>query len=198
MELMRLGKRLALARRGHRLLKDKQDELMDRFTDAVRESRRIRNELEKGYASLREAYIASFSSSYRPALRSYSLRPPVLVKLAVSHIRMMNLKLPEIKAEFEDNSAALGSANISPSMPEFLKEFAKTVSLTLDLANSERKMYMVAEELQKVRRRVNALEHIFIPDLQKTLSYISMQLEEMERENITRLMKVKDIVRKNK
>ncbi|NLB34928.1 MAG: V-type ATP synthase subunit D [Elusimicrobia bacterium] len=198
MELMLLGKRLALAQRGYRLLKDKQDELMDSFRESVLESRQIREKLEKGYASLRELYISSFSSSYRPALRSYSLRPPVLMKLAVSHIRLMNLKMPEIKAEFEDNSADLGSANISPSMPEFLKEFAKIVSLTLDLANSERRMYMVAEELQKVRRRVNALEHIFIPELQETIFYISMQLEEMERETITRLMKVKDIVRRSK
>ena len=110
----------------------------------------------------------------------------------------MNLKMPVIKAEFEDNSADVGSANISPSMAEFIKELAKIVSLTLDLANSERRMYMVAEELQKVQRRVNALEHIFIPECQETIFYISMQLEEMERETITRLMKVKDIVRRSK
>ena len=77
MELMLLGKRLALAQRGYRLLKDKQDELMDSFREFGVESRQIREKLEKGYASLRELYISSFSSSYRPALRSYSLRPPV-------------------------------------------------------------------------------------------------------------------------
>lgn len=198
MELMRLGKRLGLARRGHRLLKDKQDELMDRFTDAVREARRLRSELEEGYSKLREAYISSFSSSSSAALKAYSQRPPVSVSLIVEQVRLMNLKIPEVKADFKDNSLKLGSANLSPSMPDFLSEFTKTLSLTLELTNSERRMYMVAEELQKVRRRVNALEHIFIPELEKTLSYISMQLEEMERENITRLMKVKDIVRKNK
>ena len=198
MELIRLGRRLSLARRGHRLLKDKQDELMDRFTDSVREVRRIRTELEEGYAALREAYISSFSSSSAQALDSYGAHPPVELSISVEYERLMNLKIPAVKAEFRDNSARLGAANLSPALPEFIRKFAMTADLAVSLTNSERKMYMVAEELQKVRRRVNALEHIFIPRLQETLGYIAMQLEEMERENITRLMKVKDIVRKNK
>ena len=79
--------------------------------------------------------------------------------------------------------------------PGFLKKFIELVKNIINLANAEKKMYMIASELEKVRRRVNALEYIFLPKLEETITYISMQLEEMERENITRLMKIKDIVR---
>ena len=198
MELMRLGRRLSLARRGHRLLKDKQDELMERFTEAIKDVRRVREELENLYSDLRESYMAVTYNSGSSALRSYSLRPPIQAEFSGNYVRLMNLRIPEVHVEFEDRTDDLGPLNLSGAFPGFLKEFRKVGELSVSLLNAERKMFVIAGELQKVRRRVNALEHIFMPRLRETINYITMQLEEMERENITRLMKVKDIVRKNK
>ena len=198
MEMMRLGRRLSLARRGHRLLKDKQDELMEKFTETVKEVRKLRRELEELYSGLRGPFMASFYNSTAAGFDSCIRRPPLLPKFKGGETRLMNLRIPEIQVEFEDRSSSLGSSSVAAAMPVFLEKFREAALTAVELSNAERRMYMIAEELQKVRRRVNALEHIFIPRLEETINYISMQLEEMERENITRLMKIKDIVRKNR
>ncbi len=196
MELMKLGKRLTLARRGHRLLKDKQDELVDRFTESIKQVRVLRKEIEEKYRQLRIPYLHTRALSDPGALDTYVKHPPVKAKISGSHQYVMNLRIPSLKAEFENNVDKLGNLRLSSSFFEFMEEFLKLTEQIIELSNAEESMYMIASELEKVRRRVNALEYIFIPRLSETIAYISMQLEEMERENITRLMKIKDIVRK--
>jgi V/A-type H+-transporting ATPase subunit D len=196
MELMRLAKRRSLAVRGHRLLKDKQDELMDRFTEATNSVKEIRSRMEDEYKKLKIPYFLSKTLSNSRAFYSNCIKPPVKTKISGSVKRVMNLLIPQINIEFDEKTKTLGNLNLSSLMPGFLSDYIELVKKIVDLANAERTMYAIAEELQKVRRRVNALEYIFIPKLNETIEYISMQLEEMERENITRLMKIKDIVRK--
>jgi V/A-type H+-transporting ATPase subunit D len=196
MELMKLARRLALARRGHRLLKDKQDELMDRFLEITASVRNIRKEIEKLYRELRMPYFTSRYLSDASAFRSYCEEPVIKADISGDKKRVMNLIIPRIRVAFKQDVNRVGNINISSVFPGFLEGFAELAKKIVDLANLEKEMYMIADELQKVRRRVNALEYIFIPKLDKTIRYISMQLEEMERENITRLMKIKEIVRK--
>jgi V/A-type H+-transporting ATPase subunit D len=195
MELMKLVKRLSLARRGHRLLQDKQDELMDRFTNITKRVKELRTKIEESYCQLKLPYFLSKSLSDSRAFCSMCNKPPVKAKIKSKLRRIMNLMIPEFDVEFEENINSLGNLNLSSIVPGFLMKYIELVKKIVKLANAERAMYVIAEELQKVRRRVNALEYIFIPKLEETIQYISMQLEEMERENIVRLMKIKEIVR---
>jgi V/A-type H+-transporting ATPase subunit D len=195
MELMKLGKRLSLARRGHRLLKDKQDDLMDKFTETTNSVREIRKEIEEEYSKLKIPYFNSKTLSDSRAFYSNCVKPPVKTEILGRSTHLMNLLIPELDIKFEENIKTLGNLNLSSAVPGFLAKFVELVKKIVQLVNTERRMYSIAEELQKVRRRVNALEYIFIPKLTETMEYISMQLEELERENITRLMKIKDIVR---
>ena len=198
MELLKLGKRLSLAVRGHRLLKDKQDELMDRFTELLKEVFRMREEMEDSYRELKFSYVETKYLSDHSAFYSYCLNPVIKSSILFRSDRLMNLAIPEIKVDFVEKIETVGNLNMASVFGSFLKRFLKVAESVIKLANVQKRMSMIAEELQKVRRRVNALEYIFIPKLQETIDYISMQLEEMERENTTRLMKIKEIVRKQK
>ncbi len=198
MELMKLAKRLSLARRGHSLLKDKQDELMDMFTETTKVVKEVRNNLEEHYRQLKQPYLLSKTLSDSTAFKSCRTLQAVKANLSGGHTKLMNLVIPEISIRFDDNTKSIGNLNKASTMPQFLYEFMELLKKIVKLANEERKMYVIAEELQKVRRRVNALEYIFIPKLEETMDYVSMQLEEMERESITRLMKIKEIVRNRK
>ena len=195
MQLMRLNQRLALARRGHRLLKDKQDELMNRFTEAIKAVRRHRKIIEENYRELKLPYLMSRYMSSSRAFIYYCLNPLITARVSGKIQRIMNIVLPRIDIDFNNRSEMFGNLNISSIFPDFLNRFTALVQNIVELTNSERRMHMIAKELEKVRRRVNALEHIFMPKLIETITYVSMQLEEMEREEKTRLMKIKDIVR---
>lgn len=195
MELIKLVRRYSLAKRGHRLLKDKQDELMEIFISVTKEVRKARYELEKDYEQLKQPYFLSKTLSDSRAFFSNYSNPPVKARITGNESRIMNLMIPELAVEFEEDVNTLGNLNLSSTMPDFLAKFMELVKKMVRLANTETKMYLIAEELQRVRRRVNALEYIFIPKLEETVTYITMQLEEMEREGITRLMKIKEIVR---
>lgn len=195
MELMKLRKRLSLAQRGHRLLKDKQDELMDRFTSIIEEVKKMRDTIEGIFTTLKMTFLSVRTNSNTLAFKSLLISAPVRIELKGSNFKIMNLIIPEVNIDVKENVDLLGNWNLSSMMPGFIRDFLELFKKIVSLLNSERMMYAVADELQKVRRRVNALEYIFIPKLENTIKYISMQLEEMERENITRLMKIKEIVR---
>jgi len=195
MELMRLAKRLALAKRGHRLLKDKQDELMERFIKATNKVQRIRREVEKKYSSLKKPYFTVKYISDSDAFGRFCRRSPFKAEIKGNSARVMNIEIPEIEVSIKGDFKAVGRAGLAVTMPVLLRRFIEMLPDIAELANAERQIYLIAEELEKVRRRVNALEYIFIPKIEETVEYISMQLEEMERESITRLMKIKDIVR---
>ncbi len=195
MELMKLRDRLSLARRGHRLLKDKQDDLMKRFTETTERVRELRAKIEDQYHTLKIPYLIVRAVSENRGFISYCKQALVKADIWGTRKHLMNLVVPEIKVKFEDNTQNAGNLNVSSLFPGFIKNFQDLSDDVVKLGNQEKKMYLLAQELEKVRRRVNALEYIFIPKLEETIDYISMQLEEMERENITRLMKIKDIVR---
>ena len=196
MELMKLSKRLSLAKRGHRLLKDKQDELMDRFTAFTQQVKILRSSIEAEYEQLKKPYMMIKTQSDPGEFNKLSKSSPVQLRMLSSHMNIMNISVPAIDADPVFDQAVLGVMNLSAGVPGFIVRFKDMLVEILRLINAETAMYAVAQELQKVRRRVNALEYIFIPKLEETIDYISMQLEEMDRETIARLMKIKDIVRK--
>ncbi len=194
MENLKLKRRLELARRGHKLLKNKQDELMRNFLELIDAIRGLRERTENVLIeSLRRFTIATCELS--PAKqRTLFAVPGVNFKLDVETHRLMNLRVPTFDAKLEGNSLAYSLRETDPEVDFALRDIAKALELLLKLAETEKKMSLLADELDRTRRRVNALEYTLIPELQETIKYISQKLEELERGNLTRLMKVKEII----
>ena len=195
MELMRLKRRLTVAQRGHKLLKDKQDELMRRFMEIIEETRKIRARVERELANVlkRFIHINSFMGPERvtEALALPSLKMSIDVKI----ISIMNVKVPDITFEIEGPIRCYGYVGTSGELDLYLMELKSLFADMIKLAQNEKRAELISDELVKTRRRVNALEYVLIPNIEETVRYITIKLDEMERSNLSRLMKVKDIVR---
>ena len=198
MELTNLKKKLASARRGHKLLKDKRDELMRRFMDMVRENQQLRQEVE---AAVRQAnaHIAVAGSVMQNAqLETALMLPKQELELEIGEQNVMSVNIPVFNTKFKtDNSSDIysyGTAFTSCDLDEAVRYLSEIVPKMLRLAEVEESCQLLADEIEKTRRRVNALEHIMIPDYEDTIKYITMKLSENERSTATGLMKVKDMV----
>jgi V/A-type H+-transporting ATPase subunit D len=196
MELLKLRRRLQLARRGHKLLKDKQEELMRRFMALVGDSRKqreqVEEELQKAYRSFFSARLEIYQPEMEEALK-FTQRH-VEIKTRVEPI--MNLRVPHFQVE-TGGDFGYGFLDSTGDLDRCMKILTALMPRLVQMAQVEKHVSMLADELERTRRRVNALEHILIPSLEETIRYISDKLSELERGNITRLMKVKDIVRKH-
>lgn len=200
MELSRLKTRLKTATRGHKLLKDKQDELMKRFIDMVKKNNELRLSVEdKLTASLKEFTMAKAVMStemFEEAL----IMPTEKITLDISKRNIMSVNVPVMKFVRESREGAsiypYGYAQTSGELDGAIKKLNDILPNLLDLAEVEKACQLMADEIEKTRRRVNALEYVMIPQLQETIKYITMKLDENERGNLTRLMKVKDIINK--
>ena len=182
MELTRLKGRLRTASRGHKLLKDKRDELMKQFLEIVRRNKELRKRVERGLEQANGAFTIAAAVMSPEMLEQALLYPKQSVELEVGSRNMMSVNVPTYTFHTRNEDPA----DIFPY------GFAQT-SGELDAA-LEQTLQLLAQDIEKTRRRVNALEYVMIPDLQKNIRYISMKLEENERGNITRLMKVKDML----
>lgn len=198
MELTNLKKKLASARRGHKLLKDKRDELMRRFMDMVRENQQLRQEVE---AAVRQAnaHIAVAGSIMQNAqLETALMLPKQELELEIGEQNVMSVNIPVFNTKFKtDNSSDIysyGTAFTSCDLDEAVRYLSEIFPKMLRLAEVEKSCQLLADEIEKTRRRVNALEHIMIPDYEDTIKYITMKLSENERSTATGLMKVKDMV----
>ena len=204
-ELTRLKARLNMAKRGHSLLKDKRDQLMKEFLAIVHESQRLRLELEE---KLADAY-GSFSLA-RAVLSPAVLEEALMVpggaeEVSISYRNIMNVSVPEMEivhAEEEKQDGVpseflpgYGLAVTSSDLDDAIEEFHGILPLLVRLSTVERTIHLLADEIEKTRRRVNALEYVLIPELEEAVKQIEMRLEEVERENVSRLMRIKDIVR---
>lgn len=197
MELTRLKKKLAVARRGHRLLKDKRDELMRQFLELVRENRSLRDEVEQ---SLMQAYgnflIASALMSSE-ALEEALMYPSKKVSLEVTQKNIMSVDVPQFQFHNEIENTSIypyGTAFTSGELDRAVRVLSDVFDKLLLLAEREKTVELLADEIEKTRRRVNALEYVMIPDLTVAIKSITMKLDENERGNLTRLMKVKDMM----
>jgi V/A-type H+-transporting ATPase subunit D len=195
MELLRLKKRLRVAVRGHKLLKDKLDELMKNFLELVEENRRLRTEVEenltrafRGFAMARAVLSWSYLET---ALGAHKDRRGVTAQPVIR----MNMEIPHFVLDDEEpNIYPYGLAETTGDLDEAVRRLHSVFRPLIQLAEVEKTVELMAGEIERTRRRVNALEYVLIPQLEEQVRYITMKLEENERGNLVRLMKVKEIV----
>lgn len=198
MELTRLKKRLVTARRGHKLLKDKRDELMRQFLEAVRENKRIRREVETKLETANQHMSAARSLMSNEAIAVAMMYHKQSMTLDVSDKNVMSVKVPVFKPQFktadEGDIYPYGYATTPIDLDDAILALSDILPDIIALAEIEKKCQLMASEIEKTRRRVNALEHVMIPDYEEKIRYITMKLDESERSATTRLMKVKDMM----
>ena len=198
MELTRLKGRLKTATRGHKLLKDKRDELMKQFLEIVRKNRALRARVEKGLEGANAALTVAPASLWPEMLEQALLYPKQSVELEMGFRNIMSVNVPvytfHTKNEDPTEIYPYGFAQTSGELDIALEALNRVFQDMLELAEVEKSMQLLAEDIEKTRRRVNALEYVMIPDMEEKIRYITMKLDENERGNITRLMKVKEMV----
>lgn len=195
MELLRLKKRLVLARRGHKLLKDKQDELMRQFLDMVESVKGLRKELETKFQESLTTFIQSRMEMPRDQIETALMIPINRIDMEIGKKQVLNLQVPVLKANMRETERSYGFSETTGSFDLSLNRFEEVFPQLLELAQTEKALLLIGDEIEKTRRRVNALEYVLIPELEETRRYIEMKLSEMERGNLTRLMKVKEMIR---
>ncbi len=198
MELLRLKKRLVLAKRGHKLLKDKQDELVRNFLSIIEDTKRLRIEIDNEIESVFQSYSLAEGIVGGEVIENLFAIPSAKTKLKSETRKIMNLKVPKFTVEIEGDPYEYGKAVSSVLVDNSVKRFGNLLQSLLKLAELEKTSILLAEEIEKTRRRVNALEYILIPNLTETIKYITMKLSEMERSNLTRIMKVKEMIQQKR
>ena len=198
MELTRLKKKLATAIRGHKLLKDKRDELMRQFLDLVRENKSLREKVEFKINEANKNFVLARAVMQDEVLNVALLTPKQEVFLETSTKNVMSVEIPvfEYKTKSPDANDiySYGYAFTSSDLDDSVKALADVLPEMLRLAECEKSCQLMAAEIEKTRRRVNALEHVMIPRMQESIKYIIMKLDENERSTQIRLMKVKDMM----
>lgn len=198
MVLNQMKGRLKTASRGHKLLKDKRDELMRQFMDVVRRNKELRTKVEQGLTEAFGALSVASAVMSPEMLEQALLYPRQSVTLDVSFKNIMSVNVPvydfQTKTAEEGDIFPYGLAQTSGELDDAMTALSGVFEDMLELAQVEKTMQLLAQEIEKTRRRVNALEYVMIPDLQKNIKYISMKLEENENSTKVRLMKVKEMV----
>lgn len=195
MMLLRLRRRLELARRGHRLLKNKQEKLMQSFFALVRETTELRGAVERGIMETSAHYLDARSASGAQELEDALALTSKAGELAVEIRHEMSVASPEFSFAVPDGDPSYRLSGTSLELDAAYRLLLETFPRLLDLAGKENALFRMAEELEKTRRRVNALEYVLLPDLETAIRSIEDKLGEQERSNQIRLMKIKDMVR---
>lgn len=198
MELSKLKTKLVSARRGHKLLKDKRDELMRQFMNLIKENRQLRSEVEAAIKEANRYMAVAGSVMQKEVLETALMLPKQEVELEVSDKNVMSVYIPEFKTKYRSENTndifSYGMAFTSTDLDGAVTALNAVFPKMIRLAEVEKSCQLMADEIEKTRRRVNALEHIMIPDYEETIKYITMKLSENERSTTTSLMKVKDMV----
>jgi V/A-type H+-transporting ATPase subunit D len=198
MVLNQLKGRLKTARRGHKLLKDKRDELMRQFMDIIRKNMELRVRVEEGLTAAFSAQQVASSIMSPEMLEQSLLYPRQSVDLKINYKNIMSVNVPEYTFTTKSNDPSeiypYGFAQTSGELDDALEQLANVFNDMLELAQIEKSMQLLAQEIEKTRRRVNALEYSTIPTLEENIKYITMKLEENENSTKVRLLKVKDMV----
>lgn len=198
MELTKLKKKLTTAVRGHKLLKDKRDELMRQFLDLVRENKALRETVEQGILAANKNFVLARSSMQEEVLKVSLMASKQEVFLETSSKNIMSVEIPrfEYRTKTPDinDIYSYGFAFTSSDLDDAVKSLQEILPDMLRLAEIEKSCQLMAAEIEKTRRRVNALEHVMIPELREKIKFIIMKLDENERSTQIRLMKVKDMM----
>lgn len=199
MELKRLKGRLATAVRGHKLLKDKSDEMIRRFSVLIKENKRLRDEVERELADCLARFSFVSGAAARSEIEKAFSMPVVRLDARFATENIMSVEVPKITVESRgDGDFPYSFAEITSEADYSVKKINGVVKKLLELASVEKAVAMLAEEIERNKRRVNALEYVMIPQLEETISYIKSKLDENERAATTRLMKVKDMIAERK
>lgn len=198
MELTKLKKKLTTAVRGHKLLKDKRDELMRQFLDLIRENKSLREKVEEGIKHANKNFVLARAGMENEAINVALMAPRQEVYLETSIKNVMSVEIPHFEYKTRTPDAndiyCYGYAFTSSDLDDAVKSLADILPDMLRLAECEKSCQLMAAEIEKTRRRVNALEHVMIPEMRANIKYIVMKLDENERSTQIRLMKVKDMM----
>lgn len=201
MELTKLKARLKTSVRGHKLLKDKQDELMRQFIGMIQKNKELRERVEYELTDAFSDVLLARAISPTEMIDEALSIPKRTVELEITTKNLMSVNVPQMKFHFsnvqdEDDIYPYGFYNTTSQLDDSILKLNAVLSGLLELAEIEKACQLMADEIESTRRRVNALEYMTIPQLEETIDYIKMKLEENERSSLTRLMKVKDIINK--
>ena len=198
MELTRLKRKLQTALRGHKLLKDKRDELMRQFLELVRENKALREKTEKALHSANQNFMLARAGMQEEALNTAMLAPKQEIQIETGVRNVMSVEVPVFhvttRTPDTNDMFSYGFAFTSSDLDDAVQSLAACLPDLLRLAEVEKSCQLMAAEIEKTRRRVNALEHVVIPQTQESIKYITMKLDENERSTQIRLMKVKDMM----
>ena len=200
MELTRLKKKLVTAVRGHKLLKDKRDELMRQFLDKVRDNKALREEVETALVSANQNFMLARAGMPDEMLNTALLAPKQELTISAGTQNVMSVEIPDFdfktRTPDQNDMYSYGFAFTTGDLDDAILSLSEVFPKMLKLAEVEKSCQLMAAEIEKTRRRVNALEHVMIPELQTNIKYITMKLDENERSTQIRLMKVKDMMLK--
>ncbi|WP_034550499.1 V-type ATP synthase subunit D [Carnobacterium funditum] len=197
MELTILKQRLSTATRGHKLLKDKQDELMRQFITLIRKNNELRSIVEEKLTSAMQSFVMAKALLNENFIEELVAIPPRSVELEMYEKNIMSVSVPVMNFGYDEsqdtNELRYGYLNSNSELDTSIEKMSAVMTELLELSEIEKTCQLMADEIEKTRRRVNALEYMTIPQLEETIYFIQMKLDENERANITRLMKVKDM-----
>jgi len=197
MELRRLKSQLATATSGHKLLKDKQDELMRQFIKLIRENNTLREKVENGLVDSMQDFVLAKSLENDQIVQGLFAVPSKEISLRIQTESIMSVRVPRMFTDIyehgQSDRAYYSYSNSNSGMDEAIDSISASLDDLFKLAEIEKTCQLMADEIEKTRRRVNSLEFRTIPQLEETIYFIEMKLEESERVNVTRMMKVKDM-----
>lgn len=197
MELSHLSDQLSTAKRGHKLLKDKQDELMRQFIALIRKNNELRKEVEEKMVRAMKAFRLASASLNENFIEELFILPAADVTLDMAKKNIMSVPVPIMNFQYDEDflEAPLeyGFLNSNAPLDKSIDGFTDVLPQLLELTEIEKSCQLLSDEIEKTRRRVNALEYMTIPELEETIYYIRMKLEEDERAGVTRMIKVKNM-----
>lgn len=195
MELLRLKRRLALARRGYKLLKDKRDALIQKFIQLVHENRKLREEFDKKMRDCMNSFLIASLSMGNTDLAAIFSFPKRNIKVKTAYQNIMSVMVPRYEIIEEGDLYTYGMTTASPELDNALNQYKQIIPLMVKMAELDKTIVLLTEEIEKTRRRVNALEYVMIPNLEDTIKFITMKLDEMARSNNSALMRIKEMIR---
>ncbi len=195
MELLRLKKRFNIAKRGHKLLKQKQEELLRIIQKTISLLASMRKEIEEQLIEALKQFFLARAYQDKNIFEGSIVLLDTDIELSMNVEKVMNVPLPKYQKSLKGEIVSYGFAMTSPTLDVALKSLLEVFERLIEMAQLEKRITLLAEEMDKTRRRVNALEYILIPEIQSTVREINMKLEERERERNSRLMIIKDVIR---
>lgn len=196
MELLRLRKRIALAKRGHRLLSEKRDEISRQLIRIARDIQPLRQKVEAELSQTFRRFMLARATMEPEEVKAALAVPTKKFKMAIELASIMNVKVPRLLKNIEGEIICYGYSYTSGELDVALLSLERAFDSLIELAEKEKQARLLAVELQMTRRRVNVLEYVVIPEIEETIKFITDKLSEAERDNISRLMKITDIIRK--